>query len=179
MAAIAVGLPPTGLIVCLGEFLRGMGNVSNIYRRVLASSDIHCINLTWPPRRQKAGLWEARFPECSLRRRSGLGYETADIKERRGPRCCRLISAGLLLAGSRGTACTGEFWCYMCVCAATCMRPQLFVHVCVNAAPCTHAFLLWVCVCAASLHACVFALNYGCCLLSGPVERTVTDDVNY
>lgn len=67
MAAIAVGLPPTGLIVCLGEFLRWMGNVSNIYRRVLASSDIHCINLTWPPLRQKAGLWEARFPECSLR----------------------------------------------------------------------------------------------------------------
>lgn len=67
MAAIALGLPPTGLIICLGEFLRGMGNVSNIYCRVLASSDIHCINLTWPPRRQKAGLWEARFLECKLR----------------------------------------------------------------------------------------------------------------
>lgn len=29
-----------------------------------------------------------------------------------------------------------------------------------------------------SVCVCVFALNYGCCLLSGPVERTVTDDVN-
>lgn len=67
MAAIALGLPPTSLIVCLGEFLRGMGNVSNIYCRVLASSDIHCINLTWPPQRQKAGLWEARFLESRLK----------------------------------------------------------------------------------------------------------------
>ena len=59
MAAITLCLPPTGLIGCLGEFLREMGNESNIYCRVRAGGDIHCINLTWPPlQRQKAGLWE-------------------------------------------------------------------------------------------------------------------------
>lgn len=59
MAAITLCLPPAGLIGCLGEFLRGMGNESNIYCRVRAGGDIHCINLTWPPlQRQKAGLWD-------------------------------------------------------------------------------------------------------------------------
>lgn len=54
MAASAVYLPRrTGLIVCLGEFLRGMGNVSNIYCRAPARGDTHGINLTWTPQRQK------------------------------------------------------------------------------------------------------------------------------
>lgn len=44
-----------------------------------------------------------------------------------------------------------------------------------------HAARLHVLLCVPQppWHVCVFALNYGRCLLNGPVERTVTDDVNY
>lgn len=53
----------------------------------------------------------------------------------------------------------------------------VWVHACEcdNAARMSFGIVsVCLCVCV-----CVFALNYVCCLLSGPVERIVTDDVNY
>lgn len=149
MAAIALGLPPTGLIVCLGEFLRRMGNVSNIYCRVLASSDIHCINLTWPLRRQKAGLWEAGF----LERRLGETEVRVGIWNNRYKReeratvlpfdlCCFTFSKK---SGRGLQGCTGE----LCVCV--CVHPLACNHIClctsVNVTSCRHAFFSSVCVC--------------------------------
>lgn len=130
MAAIALGLPPTGLIVCLGEFLRRMGNVSNIYCRVLASSDIHCINLTWPLRRQKAGLWEASF----LERRLGETEVRVGIWNNRYKReeratvlpfdlCCFTFSKK---SGRGLQGCTGE----LCVCVCVCIHLHATTFVC-------------------------------------------------
>ena len=68
------------------------------------------------------------------------------------------------------TASLGDWIGGVCICVGLC--------VFVNVNPYVHVFLS-VYMCALLLHACVLALNYGCCLLSGPVERTVTDDVNY
>lgn len=110
-----------------------MGNVSNIYRRVLASADIHCINLTWPPQRQEAGQWDGRFREAQP------GATRVMVRVRAGDRGSGESLICAAVQEVEGAA--------VCVCVATCMRPQLFVHVCVNAVSCTHAFLLCVCVC--------------------------------
>lgn len=106
----------------LGEFLRGMRNVSNIYCRVLARSDIHCINLICSLRdkRQHCEKHASWSESDSERQRSRLGYETTAIKESRGPRCCCLISAVLLLAGSWAEA-VPVGWSVACACEAACM----------------------------------------------------------
>lgn len=105
MAALASGLPPTGLIVCLGEFLRGVGKVSNIYCRVLASSDIHCINLTWLLHRQKVGLWEEHFLVCMLRETEvwvGIRNNTSKREERAAVALLDLCCCAFSRKSSRG-----------------------------------------------------------------------------
>lgn len=164
MAAIALGLPPTGLIVCLGEFLRRMGNVSNIYCRVLASSDIHCINLTWPLRRQKAGLWEVRFLEYRLGETEvwvGIWNNRYKREERAAMLSFDLCCFTFSRKSGRGLqVCTGE----LCVCVCVCVHPLACNHIClcmsVDVASCRHAFFSSVCVC---MYACACALPLRVC----------------
>lgn len=126
-----------------------MGNISNIYCRVLASGDIHCINLTWPPQKQKAaGLWGEHFLECWLRETEvwvGIWNTEREkkVSELSFGLCCFACSQKF---SRKDWTRMGELQCRLCGCATSCTQVCVFAHVYFNANLCISSFFVYACM---------------------------------